>query len=103
MAILILSDTVVKMKPYRISQRTMRIAKRDGYIVKSAKNRKKKIDVFSAKTKKKLATIGQNGAKDYSIYLRQSKVVADRRRKAYRARHASNKGVAARLGKRLLW
>ena len=91
------------MKPYRISQRTLRIAKRDGYVVKPARNRKKKLDVFSAKTKKKLATIGQNGAKDYSLYLRESKAIADRRRKAYRARHASNTGVAATLGKRLLW
>ncbi len=91
------------MKPYTISQRTKSIAKRNGYIVKSAKNTKKKIDVFSAKTKKKIATIGQNGAKDYSLYLRESKELADRRKKAYRQRHIRNNAIAGTLAKKLLW
>ena len=86
---------------YRITQYTRRKAKAAGLTVRAAKNRKKKLDVYRGK--KKLASIGANGMKDYPAYMKTSLAVAKKRRAAYMKRHAKNNKTAGRLAKKLLW
>ena len=80
-------------------------AKKLGVEVKSATNPKKKLDVF--KDKKKIASIGASGYNDYNSYKKKDGLaVADKKRKAYEARHkcsAAKKDTPGYYSCRILW
>jgi hypothetical protein len=62
----------------------------------------KKIDVY--KDGKYLVSIGDFRYNDYPTYvLTKGKAYADKRRKLYYERHATNNGLAGIYAKRLLW
>lgn len=100
--------------PYRISAYSKRKAAGLGVIIKSAKNHKKKIDVFKKQKDKdgkmvlkKVATIGAYGMGDYPTFLRtKGKEFANKRRAAYKARMAKNRKVVGSAGyyaDKILW
>lgn len=89
---------------YSISKYTKDKAKKLGVVVKPSTNKKKKIDVF--KDKKKVASVGAIGYKDYTIYLKEDKKKAEVRRKAYKKRHEKDrhkKGSNGYYADQLLW
>ena len=89
---------------YKISKYTKDKAKKLGVSVKPSTNKKKKIDVF--KDKKKIASVGAIGYKDYPTYLKEDKKKADVRRKAYKKRHEKDrhkKGSNGYYADQLLW
>lgn len=90
---------------YRITEYTRNQAKKLGVVVKVSSNKKKKLDVF--KDGKKVASVGARGMGDYPSFLRdKGKEFADKRRKAYKSRHAKNLKVVGSPGyyaNRLLW
>jgi len=86
---------------YLITDYTKRKARELGVEVRPSKDPKKKIDVFQKG--EKIASIGQAGAKDYGIYLKEEgKTVADERRRLYHLRHPKNT-LGEALAKYLLW
>lgn len=90
---------------YRITEYTRNQAKKLGVVVKVSSNKKKKLDVF--KDGKKVASVGARGMGDYPSFLRdKGKEFADKRRKAYKSRHAKNLKVVGSPGyyaNKLLW
>lgn len=79
---------------YEIKPMQRANAKKLGVTIKPSTNKKKKIDVFSQN--KKVASIGGAGYKDYATYIQEKgKEYADKRKKAYRARH---KGEEKKIG-----
>ena len=87
-----------------ITEYTRNQAKKFGVSVKVSDNPLKKLDVF--KNGKKIASIGQRGAKDYGIYLiEKGEKYANERRRLYRIRHSSDisKGGNGLWASRLLW
>ena len=90
---------------YIITAHTRREAKKLGVVVKVSSNKKKKLDVF--KNGKKVASIGARNYGDYGTFLREKgKEFADKRRKAYKSRHAKNLKVVGSPGyyaNKLLW
>jgi len=95
---------------YRITPYTLKQAKRLGVVVKPSRVSGKKIDVF--KDGKKVASVGATGYADYPTFLgmeRSGKVergYAERRRKAYKFRHAKDRRVVGSRGyyaDQLLW
>ncbi len=90
---------------YIITAHTRREAKKLGVVVKVSSNKKKKLDVF--KNGKKVASIGARGMGDFGTFLREKgKEFADKRRKAYKSRHAKNLKVVGSPGyyaNKLLW
>jgi hypothetical protein len=95
---------------YRITPYTLAQAKRLGVVVKPSRVSGKKIDVY--KDGKKVASVGATGYADYPTFLgmERSGIVergyAERRRKAYKTRHAKDRKVVGSRGyyaDRLLW
>ncbi len=95
---------------YRIKQYTKDQAKKHGVSVRPSKVKGKKIDVF--KDGKKVASVGALGYNDYPTFMeleRKGKVekgTANRRRKAYKTRHAKDRKVRGSNGwyaDKLLW
>lgn len=95
---------------YRIKQYTKDQAKKHGVSVRPSKVKGKKIDVF--KNGKKVASVGALGYNDYPTFMeleRKGKVekgTANRRRKAYKTRHAKDRKVRGSNGwyaDKLLW
>jgi len=95
---------------YRITPYTLKQAKRLGVIVKPSRVSGKKIDVF--KDGKKVASVGATGYADYPTFLgmersgRVERGYAERRRKAYKTRHAKDRRVVGSRGyyaDQLLW
>ena len=95
---------------YRITPYTFSQAKRLGVIVKPSQIDGKKIDVF--KDGKKIASVGALGYSDYPTFLgmeragKYEKGYANRRRAAYKTRHAKDRNVLGSNGyyaDRLLW
>ena len=81
---------------YKIKPRQRTAAKKLGVTIKPSTNSKKKIDVYSKKNDKKIASIGAISFKDYASYIEtKGKEFADKRRTAYRARH---KGEQLKIG-----
>tara|TARA_R110000765_G_C18594274_1_gene568204 strand:+ start:47 stop:325 length:279 start_codon:yes stop_codon:yes gene_type:complete len=75
---------------YIITAYTKRQAKKHAVIVKLSKVKGKKIDVF--KNGEKVASVGALGYGDYPTFLRtKGKEYANKRRKAYKNRHQSNR------------
>ena len=103
------------MSNYKIKNYTKQQAKKLGVTVKPSTNAKKKIDVFKKvkdkKTNKfflkKIASVGAIGYKDYPTFLAEDgKEKADKRRAAYKKRHAKDRKVVGSPGyyaDRLLW
>jgi len=80
-----------RIKPYSFLQ-----AKKLAVTIKPSKNKNKKIDVF--KDGKKLYSLGDKNYKDYPTFLKEDgPEKANKRRKAYKARHAK---TAAKVGSR---
>ena len=72
---------------YKIKALQRANAKKLGVTIKPSTNPKKKIDIFN-KDGKKVGTAGATGYKDFATYIQEKgKEEADKRRKAYRARH----------------
>ena len=90
---------------YTITQYTKDRAKKLRVTVKRSTNKKKKLDVF--KDGVKVAVVGAMGYKDYPTYiLADGKEEADKRRKAYKARHENDRHVRGTNGyyaDQLLW
>tara|TARA_R110000787_G_scaffold4208_4_gene16291 strand:- start:340 stop:621 length:282 start_codon:yes stop_codon:yes gene_type:complete len=93
------------MSKYIITNYSKKRAKDLGVQIKSSENKKKKIDVF--KDKKKIASIGAYGYMDYPNYKKKlGKKEADKKRKAYKARHEKDRKVAGSNGyyaDQILW
>ena len=90
---------------YTITNYTRNRASQLGVSVKPSTRKGKKIDVF--KDAKKIASIGALGYGDYPTFMRtKGKEFANKRRKAYRNRHAKNmiiKGSNGYYAGNLLW
>jgi hypothetical protein len=90
---------------YRISARTRSIAKRMGLTVRPSTSKGKKIDVF--RSGKKVASVGGAGYPDYASYIKShGKAYADKRRAAYKKRHAKDRSRSKSRGwyaDKLLW
>ena len=90
---------------YEITEHSYKQAKKLGVQIKPSTNAKKKIDVY--KGAEKIASVGATGYKDYGVYLKtDGKAVADKKRDAYKARHAKDRQVVGSPGywaDRLLW
>ena len=93
------------MVHYEIKQYTIDQAKKYGYEVKVAQNKKKKIDVY--KDNIKIGSIGNSQYKDYPTYiLEQGIAYANIRRALYYKRHKKDierTGSNGWLSSILLW
>jgi len=93
------------MSSYKITSYSKNRAKKLGVTIKPSSNKKKKIDVF--KNGKKIASIGAVGYKDFPTYkATEGKEVADKKRKAYKARHEKDrhkKGSNGYYADQILW
>jgi hypothetical protein len=91
---------------YKIKSYTKSKAEKLGVIVKPSTVQGKKIDVFNKKGEK-LASIGALGYGDYPTFMaEEGKEYADKRRKAYKSRHESDRHVRGSAGfyaDQLLW
>jgi hypothetical protein len=91
---------------YTITQYSKTQAAKLGVLIKPSTVMGKKIDVFNSKGEK-LASIGAIGYSDYPTYLKnKGKEFADKRRKAYKKRHESDrhvKGSAGYFTDKILW
>lgn len=81
------------MSTYKISNYSKQKAKKLNVVIKKSTNPKKKIDVFKKVKDKlvKIASIGAASYKDYTMYLKEDKVLAEKRRKAYKKRHEKDR------------
>tara|TARA_Y100000114_G_scaffold29052_1_gene24814 strand:- start:4177 stop:4455 length:279 start_codon:yes stop_codon:yes gene_type:complete len=90
---------------YKIKRYTYAQAKKLGVVVKPSTRKGKKIDVF--KNGKKVASVGAIGYNDYPTWTqKKGKAFADKRRKAYKIRHAKDRKVRGSAGyyaDKLLW
>lgn len=90
---------------YKITKYTLDRARELGVTVRPSTVKGKKIDVF--KKGVKVASIGAIGYGDYPTFLKtKGKEYADRRRKAYKNRHESNRHIINSNGwyaDKLLW
>ena len=93
------------MVHYDIKQYTFDQAKKYGYIVKVAQNKKKKLDVY--KDNVKIGSIGNSQYKDYPTYIEERGLTfANVRRVLYHNRHKKDievKGSNGWLSSVLLW
>ncbi len=74
-----------------------RKAKKIGVSIKPSTKQDKKFDVYKDSVFQ--ASIGSKGYKDYEVYKKESKDLAESRRKAYKSRHAKDISVKYRDGK----
>ena len=90
---------------YTITAYTKRKAKELGVVVKPAKNKSKKLDVY--KKEKKVASVGAVGYNDYPTYIKKKgKKYADERRRLYKIRHQKDRtkrGSPGWYADKLLW
>lgn len=99
-----MSRTCYEILPYTKNQ-----ARKLGVEVKPSTNKGKKIDVF--KDGEKVASVGACGYNDYPTYMSMEerglveKGTADKKRKAYKARHVyrDRVGTPAYWADKLLW
>ena len=90
---------------YKISNHSKKAAAKLGVKILPSKRAGKKIDVFS-KSGKKLASIGAKGYGDYASFKKKyGKDYAEKRRKAYIARHKKNiiKNTPGYYAAKILW
>ena len=89
---------------YKIKNRQLSNAKKLGVQIKTSNLKTKKLDVF--KNGKKISSIGAKGYTDYSTMLLKDKAQADKKKKAYKARHEKNRKVLGSTGyyaDKILW
>ena len=90
---------------YKITNYTLKRAKKLGFTVKPSTNKTKKIDVY--KNTKKIASVGANGMNDYPTYIQTRGIkYAKTRRRLYRKRHEKDRHVKLSngwLADKLLW
>jgi hypothetical protein len=90
---------------YKITNYTLKRAKKLGFTVKPSTNKTKKIDVY--KNTKKIASVGANGMNDYPTYIQTRGIkYAKTRRRLYRKRHEKDRHVKMSngwLADKLLW
>tara|TARA_R110000787_G_scaffold769_1_gene2737 strand:+ start:2046 stop:2324 length:279 start_codon:yes stop_codon:yes gene_type:complete len=89
---------------YKIKNRQLMNAKKLGVQIKASNLKTKKLDVF--KNGQKIASIGAKGYTDYSTMLLKNKALAEKKKKAYKSRHESNRKVVASKGyysDKILW
>ena len=89
---------------YKIKSRQLKNAKKLGVTIKSSGLKTKKLDVF--KDDKKIVSIGSLPYTDYSTMLLKNKDLAEKKRKAYKARHQKNRKVIGSRGyyaDKILW
>ncbi len=92
------------MSNYKIKKYSYDQAKKLGVEIKPSTDKNKKIDVI--KEGKKIASIGSKGYLDYPTYMEKDKELANKKRKAYKARHAnysSIKNTPAYFANNILW
>lgn len=91
---------------YKIKSYSKQRAEKLGVIIKPSTVSGKKIDVFNKKGEK-LASIGAIGYGDYPTFMaEEGKEYADKRRKAYKIRHESDRHVRGSAGfyaDQILW
>jgi hypothetical protein len=92
------------MSNYEILPYSKQQAKKLGVSIQKSSNPKKKIDVF--KHGEKVASIGATGYGDYPHYLKQNKILAEEKRKLYKARHEKDRkkvGTPSYYADKILW
>lgn len=90
---------------YKITPYSFKRAKELGVLIQPSHNKKKKIDVFTAK-KEYICSIGATDYKDYPTYLQEDKKMAEERRRLYYIRHkkdAFKKGTPGFYAAYILW
>ncbi len=91
--------------PYKITNYTLKQAKKIGVQVKQSNNKTKKIDVY--RKGKKIASVGAYGMNDYPTYMKLRGIkYAKTRRKLYKMRHEKDrhkKWSNGWLADKLLW
>ena len=85
---------------YEISKASYKVAKQYGLHIFPSEKLNKKIDVY--KDGEYLASIGDSRFKDYHIYLKEDKALAEERRRLYFIRH-KKASMKEQLAKLLLW
>lgn len=89
---------------YRISDKSFQEARKLGVEIKPSKRKEKKIDVFKNGVLK--ASIGSMAYKDYHIYRKENKTLAEQRKKLYKARHEKDRkkvGTPSFYADKILW
>lgn len=90
---------------YNIEPGSYMIARKLGVIIKPAKNKLKKIDIY--KDDKHIATIGASGMMDYFKYLKHDgQKVASLHRQRYLMRHEKDRHILGSNGyyaSKILW
>ncbi len=92
---------------YKITNYTKKKAAKLGVFVKHSTKKTKKIDVFSIKTGKKLASVGAKGNNDFPTFMEKRGIpYAKTRRRLYKQRHEKDrhiKGTKGWYANQLLW
>ena len=91
---------------YTIKKYSYDKARKLGVTIRLSKNPKKKLDVFSKKTGKKLASIGATGYGDYPTFKAQSAELGKRKRRSYKMRHEKDRhkrGTPGYYADKILW
>lgn len=89
---------------YEITQYSKDQAKKLNVVIKPSSRKNKKIDVY--KDGEYVVSIGDKRYKDYPTYMKEDKELANKRREAYKKRHAKDRNVPNTAGyyaDRLLW
>jgi len=89
---------------YQITKRQRKNARALGVEIRPSERAGKKIDVL--KGGRVVASVGAAGYADYDIYLKQDPVLARKRRRLYKIRHAKNRnrtGTPGYYADRILW
>lgn len=89
---------------YIITDYSKQQAKKLNVEIKPSSNKNKKIDVY--KNNIKIASIGAKNYKDYPTYLKEDIELANKKRKAYKARHENDRHIKKSNGyyaDKILW
>lgn len=93
-------------RPYTIKAYSRSQANKLGVSIKVSTNPNKKLDVFSRKTGKKLASIGAAGMGDYPTFRAIHPELGKWKRQHYKMRHEKDrheKGTAGYYADKILW
>lgn len=93
-------------KKYTIKAYSRERARNLGVTIRVSKNPKKKLDVYSKKTGKKVASIGAAGMGDYPTFRGVNKELGERRRRNYKTRHNKDRhkvGTPGYYADKILW
>jgi hypothetical protein len=93
-------------RPYTIKAYSREQARKLGVTIKVSTNPQKKLDVFSRKTGKKVASIGAAGMGDYPTFRAVNAELGRWKRRHYKMRHEKDrheKGTAGYYADKILW